>query len=156
MKLKQGAVLSAAIIWVAFLLPILVTAQNPSFAGKEFRRIWVAGTIPDGATRTPTLSELYLTSSALFYRSSLYENGLYYIDDAGMHTIAMKSWPEFSGTGGFRFIGRMADGSLLFGPAIMGNAHPCMTYNADGITDVVSPTTDQMLNLVLRQTIILG
>lgn len=147
MRLKQGAVLSAAIILVAFLLPIVVAAQNPTFGGKEFRRIWVGGTIPAGASSTPAFNELYLTPAGVYVQSYLSPGGIYFVDDGGAVTVVIKNEPPFSGIDGFRVLGWESDGSLLFS-VIDSVLYPCQLYDGNGLNALAAPTREQEQNLV--------
>ena len=56
MRSIQGAVLFVVIMLVTCLFPAYVLAQNPSFGGKEFRRVWVGGSLPQGALEIPRFS----------------------------------------------------------------------------------------------------
>lgn len=147
MRLKHGVKLLAVTMLVAILLPAVVLAQNPSFGGKEFRRVWAGGTIPDGASESPTISELYLTSAGMYVQSYLYAEGIYFVDDSGAGTVVVNNEPPFTGVDAFRVLGWEADGSLLFS-VLDTILYPCQLYNGTGLTALSAPTREQEQNLV--------
>ena len=146
MRLKQGMKTLSAMMLVVFLLPIVVAAQNPSFGGKEFRRIWVGGTIPDGASATPSFNELYMTPAGVYIHSYLSPGGIYFVDDGGAGTVVIKNEPPFSGIDGFRVLGWKLDGSLIFS-VIDSVLYPCQLYDGNGLSAISSPTREQEQNL---------
>ena len=104
-----------------------VSAQNPSFGGHEFHRIWVDGTMPEGTTNAPALqggTQLHLTSAGVYMRSTVYGNGVYFIDDSGGYTVATTAQPEFDGSLYFTVVGAKTDGSMIISPVHFNNPIP--------------------------------
>lgn len=126
----------------------IVHAQNPSFAGQEFRRVWVGGTLPAGASEPAyNYEDVHITSGGVFINSQLFGHGLFYADDSGAYTVASTDAPEFSDAAAFRLMGRMDDGGLLFSPVSNLNSIPCQVYNGSGLNAVIAPTPGQSLNM---------
>lgn len=148
MKLKRGIALWAAMILAVFLIQNETKAQNPTFGGQQFKKVWTDGDIPQGANGSPRItsaSKLHLTSAGLYLDSSVYESGIYYFDDSGAYAVAIKNQPGFSGAS-FAFIGAKPDGSMIIRPVFNGNLYPCQIYDGNGLSAISSPTPEQGLN----------
>ncbi|WP_136079333.1 hypothetical protein [Pontiella desulfatans] len=77
----------------------------------------------------------------------LWGNGVYFVDDSGAYTCAVKAQPEFTEAARFDYMGSKPDGSFLICPVANLLIYPCQTYTASGLSAVDSPTPEQRINL---------
>lgn len=120
-------------------------AQNPSFAGREFRRVWTDGTIPEGVTTGVSVTEAYLSKAGVYFKADFTPKGFYYVDDSGARTVASKEQDAFKKTAVWAFMGILNDQDLLFCPGTFGNEYPCYIYSGTGPSAVTEPTPEQAL-----------
>lgn len=118
-------------------------SQNPSFGGREFRRIFTDGTVPQGSSEGATVGEAYLAKSGVYFSS----DGFYYVDDNGSYTVANKKQEDFKLGAFWKFLGFKDDESLMFVPGNFNNPYPVYVYGPSGLVAVDSPTPEQALNL---------
>lgn len=117
-------------------------SQNPSFGGREFRRIYTDGTIPQGSSAGVNVTKAYLAKSGVYFSA----DGFYYVDDYGSYTVANNKQDDFKLGAFWKFIGFKDDESLIFVPGNFNNPYPVYVYGPSGLVAVNSPTPEQALN----------
>ena len=127
-------------IW---LLPQTAYAQTPSFDGREFRRIWTDGEIPEGVSSGVTLTDAFLANSGVYISTNFTPSGVYYIQDEGASTIASREQDAFESTMNWLTLGIQENEYLLFVPVTFNNIYPVQLYGPAGLTAVTEPTPDQ-------------
>lgn len=130
------------------LLPTgMIKAQNPSFAGEEFRRVYTYDTIPEGASGTPTVHEVFLADSGVFFISNFKPQGVFYAYSNNLQLVAGSEQEAFSSAARWVFLGLSDPETVMFIPTNFGNPYPAYSFGPGGLAALSEPTPEQGFNM---------
>lgn len=121
----------------------ILMAQNPEYGGAAFRRVFEHGTIPEGVSKSPSITETFLGESGVFIMSSFQPKGIYYASGMGVSTIASSDQEAFSQAATWTFVGFRDPETMMFIPVNFGNPYPVYAYGTGGLNALTSPTPEQ-------------
>ncbi len=137
----------AAFIGLAIIsLTCSAFSQNPSYAGREFRRVFEHGTVPQGAPKSVGVTQAFLAESTVYFQSNFDPQGFYRVDETGAYSISNKYDPGYEMAMNWLFMGFTEPNTVLFVPVTFNNILPVYTYGPSGLAAVSSPTPEQGLN----------
>ncbi len=137
------------ILWFTLLfsgtISLATLAQNPSFGGKEFRHVWTDGQVPEGVNSGVTLTEAVLTQTGIYLFSDFSPQGVYFLTDDGVKSVAVRDQENFNGLTRFLPLGVIDERDLLFVPVAINNLHPVYRHGAEGLQAQEEPTAEQAI-----------
>lgn len=106
-----------------------VSGQNPSYAGKEFKKVFEFGSTPQGSSGPLTLhpSNILMANSVLYFQYDFDPAGLFVVDDSGAFTVVGQNSPVW------RPLGIKDSDTLLYVSGVSADPNPVYAYGPDGL-----------------------